>query len=253
MGLGERQRQGCDSAKCKEHGGPDEGDGPHTPWRLLTGGPGRPGNPSSPSRPGTPSSPFIPWTPGTPGCPRSPGKELHENLPIPGPPDCQLSQEGLSHGELTFGGYCSGVSLDSLGSRKSSDAWGSLWTEIHGCLFHLQLSEDLTLHSLWAVACSKELSTMLEQGICWEGDHQPQCPPSGGLAWLCGQWSCETDLFIVRINKSSSGRTERENLESTLNARARVLRGHGQELVDRGVFRCLELKKDPVWILRLSN
>lgn len=27
---------------------------------------------------------------------------------------------------LTFGGYCSGVSLDSLGSRKSSEAWGSL-------------------------------------------------------------------------------------------------------------------------------
>lgn len=109
------------------------------------------------------------------------------------------------------------------------------------------------LHSLWAVACSKELSTMPEQGIYWEGGHQSQCPPSGGLAWLCGQWSCETDLFIVRINKSSSGWTERENLESTLNARAGVLRGHGQELVDRWVFRCLDLKKDPVWILRLSN
>lgn len=141
MGLGERQRHGRDPAKCKELEVLMRGMG-HSHHGLLTGGPGRPGNPSSPSRPGTPSSPFIPWTPGTPGCPRSPGKELHENLPIPGPPDCSLSQEGLSHGELTFGGYCSGVSLDSLGSRKSSDAWGSLWTEIHGCLFCLQLLED---------------------------------------------------------------------------------------------------------------
>lgn len=66
----------------------------------------------------------------------------------------------------------------------------------------------------------------------------------------------------MRINKSNSGRSERENLESLCsenNAQASILGRHGQELVTDGFSdaqssECdLELKKDLVWILRLSN
>lgn len=72
-------------------------------------------------------------------------------------------------------------------------AWGSLWTEIHGCLFRLQLLEDLKLYGLWAVACSKELSTMPETWHLGFGKGVTSAVPSRSLAslvlWTIELWS----------------------------------------------------------------
>lgn len=62
--------------------------------------------------------------------------------------------------------------------------WGSLWTEIHGCFFCLQLLEDLKLHGLWVVACSKELSIMPETRHLGFGKGVTSAVPSRSLASL---------------------------------------------------------------------